>query len=125
LDNLNAIQMPKMPPIELPSSEIIRSSLPKSDGIYPPATEPITMPNIIIFFRDIAVHFKGKVRGRNPRRLWRLSQKYFYQGWRKENNGGNDYADTDLIHPSFMGYKSFIPVSALYKIAKSLHVAGP
>jgi hypothetical protein len=117
--------MPTMPPIVLPSSEIIRSTLPKSDGIYPPATEPTTIPNIVIFFRDIAVHFSGKVRKRTLRRFWRLSQKYFYQGWRKENNGGNDYADTDLVHPSFMGYKSFIPVRVFYKIAKSLHEAGP
>jgi hypothetical protein len=56
--------MPKMPLIVLPSSEIIRSTLPKIDGIYPPATEPITIPDIIIFFRDIVAHFNGKVRKR-------------------------------------------------------------
>ncbi|MFH1076249.1 MAG: hypothetical protein V1753_05320 [Pseudomonadota bacterium] len=58
--------MPRVPPTKLPSSEIMeRSSIPKSDGIYPPAMEPTTIPNIIIFFRDIVVTINGKTRERN------------------------------------------------------------
>lgn len=123
-DNLYAIQMPRIPPTELPRSEIIRSSLPKGEGIYPPAIEPTTIPNIIIFFRDIAVHHNGKVRKRNPRRLWRLSQKYFYKGWEKEYNRSDDYAHTDLIHPSFIGKDFVIPVRMFYKIAEMLNIVG-
>ena len=66
-DNLYAIQMPRIPPTELPRSEIIRSSLPKGEGIYPPAIEPTTIPNIIIFFRDIAVHYNSEARKETPK----------------------------------------------------------
>ena len=48
--------MPSIPPAQLPSSETSESpSAPSKPGKYPPAKEPIIIPNIIILFRDIFV----------------------------------------------------------------------
>ena len=48
--------MPSMPPATLPNNEVRENaSTPYRVGIYPPATEPIIIPSIIIDFRDIVV----------------------------------------------------------------------
>jgi len=48
--------MPSIPPAALPSSEASENPpAPSKPGKYPPAMEPIIIPNIIIFFRDIFV----------------------------------------------------------------------
>ncbi len=48
--------MPSIPPAVLPSSEASEiPSAPSKPGKYPPAKEPIIIPNMIIDFRDILV----------------------------------------------------------------------
>ena len=52
----NAIHMPSIPPAQLPSSEVSENaSAPSKPDKYPPATEPIIIPIIIMVFRDIFV----------------------------------------------------------------------
>jgi hypothetical protein len=51
-----AIHMPSIPPTTLPSNEVKENeSAPIREGTYPPATEPIIIPSIIIDFRDMVV----------------------------------------------------------------------
>ena len=48
--------MPSIPPAPLPSSEVSENpSAPNKPGKYPPVTEPIIIPIIIMVFRDIFV----------------------------------------------------------------------
>ncbi|MBC8417154.1 MAG: hypothetical protein H8E10_00995 [Desulfobacterales bacterium] len=48
--------MPSIPPTTLPSNEVRENeSVPTREGIYPPAKEPMIIPNIIIDFRDMVV----------------------------------------------------------------------
>ncbi len=63
-----ASHIPSIPPTTLPSNEVIENeSAPTREGKYPPAKEPIIIPNIIIVFRDmvvskIGVHFHALLR---------------------------------------------------------------
>lgn len=45
--------MPSIAPALLPNNDKKNESAPNNDGIYPPTREPVTIPIIIIFFRDI------------------------------------------------------------------------
>jgi hypothetical protein len=48
--------MPSIPPAVLPNNEVTENALaPSRVGIYPPAMEPMVIPNRIINFRDIIV----------------------------------------------------------------------
>lgn len=70
--------MPSMPPTTLVSNEVIENELaPHREGTYPPAREPIIIPNVIIFFLDmivskISVHFNAL-----PRSSKSLKLNYF------------------------------------------------